>query len=103
MTETPRRTLFTLPRAELPFALWMSFYFFLVIATFWILKPIKKALFIRFYDESGFDALGWELNAADGELIAKVGRRSAAARGTRSSSSPAGSAPRSIACPCPPR
>ena len=38
-------------RDEWPLALLMFAYFFLVITTFWILKPIKKALFIEYYDE----------------------------------------------------
>ncbi len=37
---------------ELPLALLMFAYFFLVITTFWILKPLKKGLFIEFYDLS---------------------------------------------------
>ena len=41
-------------REELPLALLMFGYFFLVITTFWILKPLKKGLFIEFYDEQGF-------------------------------------------------
>jgi AAA family ATP:ADP antiporter len=50
----------------------MFFYFFLVIATFWILKPLKKSLFIRFYDIGGLSLLGWRLDAAQAELLAKV-------------------------------
>ena len=51
-------------REELPLALLMFGYFFLVITCFWILKPIKKGLFIEFYDESGFDLLGLAFTAA---------------------------------------
>ena len=47
-------------------------YFFLVITTFWILKPLKKTEFIGFYDASGFDLLGWALSAAQAEQLAKV-------------------------------
>ena len=66
------RAIFTLRREELPFALLMFGYFFLVITTFWILKPLKKSLFIGFYDESGLALLGATLTAAQAELIAKV-------------------------------
>ena len=66
------RAVFTLRREELPFALLMFGYFFLVITSFWILKPVKKTLFIGFYDQSGLSLLGAHLDAAQAELIAKV-------------------------------
>ena len=52
----------------------MFSYFFLVITTFWILKPIKKGLFISYYKGvGGFDLLGWwQFDAAQAELLAKV-------------------------------
>ena len=50
----------------------MFAYFFLVITTFWILKPLKKGIFIGHYDEIGFDLGGWHMNAAQAELLAKV-------------------------------
>ncbi len=59
-------------RHELPLALLMAAYFFLVITVFWILKPIKKGLFIEHYDESGFTLLSWTMNASQAELLAKV-------------------------------
>jgi AAA family ATP:ADP antiporter len=59
-------------REELPFALAMALYSFLVIASFWILKPLKKSLLVGFYDQSGFDFLGLQLGAAQAELLAKV-------------------------------
>ena len=59
-------------REELPLALLMFGYFFLVITCFWILKPIKKGLFIEFYDQTGFDLLGLSFSAAQAELLAKV-------------------------------
>ena len=60
-------------REERPQALLMALYFFLVITSFWILKPLKKGLFIEFYDQTGFDFLGWQMTAAQAELLAKVG------------------------------
>jgi AAA family ATP:ADP antiporter len=47
-------------------------YFFLVITSFWILKPIKKSLFIEHYDETGFALGAWHMTAAQAELLAKV-------------------------------
>lgn len=50
----------------------MAAYFFLVITSFWILKPIKKTLFIGFIADDGFEFLGSVLSAPQAELIAKV-------------------------------
>ncbi len=66
-----------LRRDEWPLALSMFGYFFLVITSFWILKPIKKSLFIQFYDEEGFTLaisglFQLELLASQAELLAKV-------------------------------
>jgi AAA family ATP:ADP antiporter len=58
---------------EWPFALYMFSYFFLVISTFWILKPLKKALFIQLYDQTGVDIFLFHRTAAQAEQIAKVG------------------------------
>jgi len=69
---TGLRAVFTIRREELPFALLMFGYFFLVITSFWILKPVKKTLFISFYDQNGLAILGTTLSAAQAELIAKV-------------------------------
>ena len=53
----PFKTIFAIRREELPTALLMAGYFFLVITSFWILKPIKKSLFIGYYHASGQDGL----------------------------------------------
>jgi len=83
----PFKAMFDIRRSELPFTLLMFSYFFLVISSFWILKPIKKSMFIEFYHQDGFlinfDTLNlylssininlshWHLSAAQAELIAK--------------------------------
>lgn len=72
MRKNPFKAIFTVQKQELPFALLMSLYFFLVITSFWILKPIKKAIFIQYYDKTGFDLLGWHLLASQAELLAKI-------------------------------
>ena len=58
--------------SEWPLALLMFSYFFLVITSFWILKPLKKGLFIEFYDQGGFHLLGIDFSAPQAELLAKV-------------------------------
>lgn len=67
-----RQAFMDIKRNELPLALLMFSYFFLVITCFWILKPIKKGLFIEFYDHDGFDLLGTTFTAPQAELLAKV-------------------------------
>ena len=43
-------------------SLLMYLYFFLVITVFWVLKPLKKGMFLTFYAEAGgLDLLGWHL------------------------------------------
>jgi AAA family ATP:ADP antiporter len=66
-------------RGEWSFVALMFFYFFAVITTFWILKPIKKALFIDYYNVGGhtFDLFGWQLSGPQAELIAKIGNLAA--------------------------
>lgn len=59
-------------RGEWPLAIAMFVYFFLVITSFWILKPLKKGLFIEYYDSAGFALLGVQFSAAQAELLAKV-------------------------------
>jgi len=68
----PFKAFMNIKREELPFSLLMFSYFFLVITSFWILKPLKKTLFITFYDETGVDLLFWHLRGSQAELIAKV-------------------------------
>ena len=59
-------------REELPLALAMFVQFFLIITCFWILKPIKKGMFIQFYDQEGFAFLGLQFSASQAELLAKM-------------------------------
>jgi ATP:ADP antiporter, AAA family len=71
-SSNPLRALMDIRRSELPLALLMFGYFFLTITTFWILKPIKKTVFINFYDGQTFDFAGLALSGPQAELIAKV-------------------------------
>ncbi|MFM2416924.1 MAG: hypothetical protein RL385_1647 [Pseudomonadota bacterium] len=65
-------------RNERPLVLFMAAYFFLVITVFWVLKPIKKAAFLRFYTNRpcvvpGFSSITSSvLDGAQAELLAKV-------------------------------
>jgi AAA family ATP:ADP antiporter len=72
MRASPVRLVADLAPGERTFTAAMCAYLFLVVATFWILKPLKKALFIQFYDAGGLTLLGWDLDAAEGELVAKL-------------------------------
>ncbi len=56
---------------EWTLALEMFGYFFLVITTFWILKPIKKALFLTHHETHPFDPFGVSFGAPQAELVAK--------------------------------
>jgi len=71
-SRSPLRAILDVRLEERPFAALMFSYFFLVITSFWILKPLKKTLFIQFYDQGGFDLLSWHMAAEDAELLAKV-------------------------------
>ncbi|HMJ11082.1 MAG TPA: Npt1/Npt2 family nucleotide transporter, partial [Polyangiaceae bacterium] len=71
-SRSPLRALLDIRGPEAPVAALMAGYFFLVTTTFWVLKPLKKSLFIQYYDEQGVDLFGWQLGAAQGELVGKV-------------------------------
>lgn len=57
--------------AERAFAAAMLVYFFLVIVAYWLLKPIKKALFVAYYKTHPATLLGSALEPAQMELLAK--------------------------------
>jgi AAA family ATP:ADP antiporter len=46
--------------------------FFLIITSFWVMKPLKKALFVERYDAGGLELFGAVLRASQAELLAKV-------------------------------
>ncbi len=72
---TAKRLSARIHKGEWSFVVLMFIYWFAVITTFWILKPIKKALFIDFYNVGGhtFDLFGWVLSGPQAEMIAKIG------------------------------
>ena len=69
----PLKAILDIKRDELPLALLMFSYFFLVITNFWILKPIKKAAFLTFYKKEPFHFFGAAFDGPQAELFAKVG------------------------------
>ncbi len=68
----PFKSIFNIRKEEVPLSILMFSYFFLVITTFWILKPLKKTLFITFYDQTGVDILAWHMRGSQAELLAKI-------------------------------
>jgi ATP:ADP antiporter, AAA family len=68
----PLKAVMLVRRDEMPLALLMFGYFFLVITIFWTLKPIKSSLFLEYYHQSGFTFLSTVFDAAQAELLAKV-------------------------------
>ena len=70
MSDTNRKRIHPYPE-EWPFALLMALQFFFAIGVFWILKPLKKTLFIKLYDHQLLDVWRFEFNAAQTELLAK--------------------------------
>jgi AAA family ATP:ADP antiporter len=72
MLEPIKERFFDLKRDEWPRALALSFFFFLVIAVFWVLKPIKKGALISFYKEEPLRFLGITFAGAEVEQLAKV-------------------------------
>ncbi|WP_103026530.1 NTP/NDP exchange transporter [Salinibacter altiplanensis] len=72
MIERLRREFFDIRPGEWPLALGLSTYFFLVIAIFWVLKPIKRGLVISYFGDNPIHLAGWVLSGAQAEQLGKV-------------------------------
>ncbi|MFB6232087.1 MAG: NTP/NDP exchange transporter [Salinibacter sp.] len=72
MLERIRKEFFDIRPGEWPKALGLSVYFFLVIAIFWVLKPMKRGLLISYFDEHPLHLAGWVLSGAQAEQVGKV-------------------------------
>jgi len=72
MLERLKSEFFDIRPGEWPKALGLSVYFFLVIATFWVLKPIKRGLVISYFGEHPLHVAGWVLSGAQAEQLGKV-------------------------------
>lgn len=59
-------------RDEWPTALMLSAYFFLVIATFWILKPLKRGVIVNYFGDDPIQFLGMTFGGAESEQIGKI-------------------------------
>jgi len=72
LLHTIRDRFFNIRSAEVPKAFGLSFYFFLVIAVFWVLKPLKRGLLISYFGEDPITMAGWTLSGAEAEQMGKV-------------------------------
>ncbi len=61
-----------IPKHEWPRALLLSAYFFLLIATYWILKPVKRGLLIDHFSHAPLHFLKYRLGGAEAEQVGKV-------------------------------
>jgi len=67
-----RKNFFDIKKKEWPNVIMMSLFFFMVIATFWVLKPIKRGLLVNFYQNNPLHLLGASFAGAEVEQLAKV-------------------------------
>lgn len=72
IVEHIRKNFFDIKKKEWPNVLLMSLFFFLVIATFWVLKPLKRGLLVNFYQDNPLHLLGTTFAGAEVEQLAKV-------------------------------
>lgn len=72
MLSTLRKEFFDIRREELPKAVGLSLYFFLVIAVFWVLKPMKRGLIIGYFGNDPIQVLGYAFDGAQAEQLGKV-------------------------------
>ena len=72
MIERLRKEFFDIRPGEWPTALGLSAYFFLVIAIFWVLKPMKRGLVLSYFGEHPLRYAGWVLSGAQAEQVGKV-------------------------------
>jgi len=72
MLDRLRTEFFDIRPGEWPKALGLSAYFFLVIAIFWVLKPMKRGLLISYFGDHPLQFGTWVLTGAQAEQIGKV-------------------------------
>lgn len=71
MLSTLRKEFFDIRREELPKAVGLSAYFFLVIAVFWVLKPMKRGLIISYFGDDPIVLFGLAFDGAQAEQLGK--------------------------------
>lgn len=74
MLDTIRKQFFDIRREEWPTALSLAAFFFLVIAIFWVFKPIKRGLMLSFYDGRVFELFGWRIQEFGGSEAEQIGK-----------------------------
>jgi len=67
-----KNNFFDIRKKEWPDVLMMSLYFFLVIAVFWVLKPMKRGILVNLYQEAPLMIWGISFAGAEVEQLAKV-------------------------------
>ncbi|WP_340102747.1 NTP/NDP exchange transporter [Rhodohalobacter sp. 8-1] len=67
-----KENFFDIRKKEWPDVLMMSLYFFLVIAVFWVLKPMKRGILVNLYQEVPLMVWGISFAGAEVEQLAKV-------------------------------
>lgn len=67
-----RRELFDVREGEWSEALAISTIFFAIVAIFWVLKPIKRGMFLAVYETRGVELLGWVVQPAELEQLGKI-------------------------------
>jgi len=67
-----QKQLFDVRREEATRVVSLSLFFFLVIAVFWVLKPMKRGLLLSFYADAPLQVLGTTLGGAEAEQLAKA-------------------------------
>ncbi len=63
---------FALKKEDWRKAIPLSFYFFLVIVTFWVLKPMKRGVMINYFGDSPINLFGFSFHGAQVEQFGKV-------------------------------
>ncbi|MFN2431082.1 MAG: hypothetical protein ABR574_13770, partial [Cryomorphaceae bacterium] len=59
-------------KREWPSVLALSSFFFLVIAVFWVLKPMKRGLMVSYYQDNPLEIFNFVLQGAEVEQLGKV-------------------------------
>ena len=72
MLKRLQKEFFDIRRREWATALGLSFFFFLVIAVFWVLKPIKRGVLISHYAADPLQLIGATFSGAEAEQLGKV-------------------------------
>lgn len=72
MLDTLRTQLFDIRKGEWPKAISLSVYFFLVIAVFWVLKPMKRGILISYFGDQPIRIFDLVLTGAQAEQLGKV-------------------------------